>query len=137
MIETIKKGDVFLLQSLLDHGMDPNIPNSSIQYPLHFSSLLSTPNSLEMTRLLIKNYAKCEVKDGAGWTPIQYAIFTMNVDVYEFFKFRMLVDNESDSEFTRRNAPDFFMLLPEERCRNCGLQMLFFSPRRCNVCNLK
>ena len=62
--------EVEIVRHLLDHGADPNIPNSDHTTPLHRAS---ANGWLEIARLLLRYGAKVDEKDGAGQTPFQVA----------------------------------------------------------------
>ena len=61
---------VIIIQRLLEHGADPNIPNDAHRTPLHEAS---SRGSLEVARLLLSYGAKVDEKDEDGKTPLQVA----------------------------------------------------------------
>jgi ankyrin repeat protein len=68
------------MQSLLDHGADPNAPDNGGSTPLHHSSwwekegYYTTKGTVEGTRLLLKHGAIIDAKDNKGRTPLQLAL---------------------------------------------------------------
>jgi ankyrin repeat protein len=69
------------MQSLLDHGADPNATDHDGSTPLHGSSWrekqgYATPSmgTVEGTRLLIKHGGIIDAEDNEGMTPLQLAL---------------------------------------------------------------
>lgn len=129
---------IVLLQQSKDEDI-VNVPSAQQQYALHFASLITTPNSLKLVSLLLSNAphpAIVTVKDGSGWTPVQYAIYQKNIPVIKYYRECRLLDNEADSDFARKNTCDIFESIDVAgKCRKCGLDFLFKPDRECNSCS--
>ena len=70
-----------IVQSLLDHGADPNARDKDGSTPLHHSSwwekrgYTTAKGTVEGTRLLLKYGAVIDAEDIYGWTPLEVALY--------------------------------------------------------------
>lgn len=71
------------VQSLLDHGADPNITDNDGKAPLHYAVLSS---SFEIANLLIQRGAKKNIADCDGHTPYDLQLARINIDLVNILK---------------------------------------------------
>ena len=77
------KVDIDIVRLLLEHGADPNIPDSALFHstPLHRAS---SGGWLEVARLLLTYGAKIDEKDREGRTPFHVASSIGHLDIMKF-----------------------------------------------------
>lgn len=80
---------------LLDRGLDPNSFNDQGQTVMHAVAMRgrggaeegpNTVESLDLIRYLVSRGARLDIKDKAGRTPLDMAVFTKNVKAQALFK---------------------------------------------------
>jgi len=63
-----RRGHAAVVDLLLSHGADPELPNNKLQYPMHFAAFKLQPQALEV---LLKHKASPFVLDRKGRTPAE------------------------------------------------------------------
>ncbi|BAG40607.1 ankyrin repeat-containing protein 06_04 [Orientia tsutsugamushi str. Ikeda] len=82
------KGDIELLQHLIDHGIDVNTTNHWDNTALHVASY---HGNIAMVNLLLDNNANPNLQDANLHTPLHFAISNGHIDIV-----RLLLNHESD-----------------------------------------
>lgn len=70
-----------VIKLLIDHGVDLNCRDATLRTPLHWSCESGHAN---VVTILVKKGANMTLKDNFGWAPIHRAVFSGEIQNYQF-----------------------------------------------------
>lgn len=79
-LDPAKESDRRIVEKLLTHGANPNIPNSRLYTPLHYSAYVDKP---EITDLLLNHGADVKVASNEGFSALHIASNMHNLNTIE------------------------------------------------------
>jgi hypothetical protein len=90
-----EEGNIDIVKSLLERGVDINSRNADIQTPLHRAA---AKGNVDVVRLLIERGAEVDSRDMWGWTPLHTASRYGHLEVS-----RVLVDHGANVNARQQN----------------------------------